>query len=198
MNEQTTFDLGLGTATAPVVPGLRYLPGFVDASQEAQLLGHVDLAEWSAQLSRRVQHYGWRYDYKRRRVIRDDYLGPLPGWLAEIANRVHRELGTPAVPDQVIVNEYQPGQGIAGHTDCQPCFGPVVAMLSLRSDIEMDFTGPSGEKVPQLLQRRSILSVSGPARTVWQHEIPKRRYDRRFGVTRERRVSLTFRTVADV
>jgi alkylated DNA repair dioxygenase AlkB len=50
--------------------------------------------------------------------------------------------------DQAIINEYQPGQGISPHVDCVPCFGPVVAAISLGSDCVMDFTHPEdGTKV---------------------------------------------------
>ena len=34
--------------------------------------------------------------------------------------------------EQAIVNEYEPGQGIAPHVD-RDCFGPVVATVSLGS-----------------------------------------------------------------
>jgi alkylated DNA repair dioxygenase AlkB len=100
-----------------------------------------------------------------------------------------------AQPDQVIVNEYEPGQGIARHTDCKPCFGPTVAMVSLASDIEMDFTGPVGQTERLKLERCSLLVLSGQAREEWGHEIAKRRSDPQFGIQRRRRVSLTFRSV---
>ena len=40
--------------------------------------------------------------------------------------------------EQAIVNEYEPGQGIAPHID-RDCFGPVVATVSLGSAVNMDF-----------------------------------------------------------
>lgn len=94
---------------------------------------------WRAHLKRRVQHYGWRYDYRARRVTADMHLGPLPGWLAPLSARVGALPEFEQSPDQVIVNEYLPGQGISAHVDCEPCFGPAIASLSLGGSAEMDF-----------------------------------------------------------
>ncbi|MEN9874244.1 MAG: hypothetical protein RL186_1141, partial [Pseudomonadota bacterium] len=62
-------------------------------------------------MKRRVQHYGWRYDYRAGRVNSNDYLGPLPSVFAELANKIGENLSAPTDFDQVIVNEYLPGQG---------------------------------------------------------------------------------------
>ena len=98
------------------VPGLKYIPGFVADSDESGLLAAVDAEPWLADLKRRVQHYGYRYDYKARKVDPSLYVGPLPDWAAELAGRLHREGWFDEVPDQLIVNEYQPGQGITRFT----------------------------------------------------------------------------------
>ena len=98
--------------------------------------------------------------------------------------------------DQAIVNEYEPGQGIAAHTDCLPCFGPTVAMVSTLSDIQMDFADPRSSVTHAiLLPRRSLLVLDGEARMSWTHAIAKRRSDTKFGITRSRRLSFTFRSV---
>lgn len=121
-------------------PAARYVQDYVDEPQEAALLASIDNASWLGDLKRRVQHYGFRYDYKARRITTDAYLGPLPEWLASMAERLW-ENGTFAVrPDQVIVNEYLPGQGIAPHIDCEPCFGGTIASLSLGSACVMAFS----------------------------------------------------------
>jgi alkylated DNA repair dioxygenase AlkB len=104
------------------------------------------------------------------------------------------------VPDQVIVNEYLPGQGIARHVDCVPCFGPVVLSLSLGSACVMDLHAPETlERISLPLPRRSLLVLAGPARSAWSHSITARKADVIDGVRtpRARRVSLTFRTVLE-
>lgn len=82
------------------------------------LLGKINDQSWLEDIKRRVQHYGNHYDYKVRRVTGDAYLGPLPDWLAAFANRLWQEGLFDEKPDQVTVNEYLPGQGIAEPVDC--------------------------------------------------------------------------------
>ena len=54
----------------------------------------------------------------------------MPYWVDEVAARLYTETKLfDRVPDQAIVNEYRPGQGIALHADRQ-CFGDTVATLS--------------------------------------------------------------------
>jgi alkylated DNA repair dioxygenase AlkB len=174
--------------------GIRIAPDLIDEDSERFLLQAIDGHDWSAALSRRVQHYGWRYDYKSRSVRADDYLGPLPEFLTALAERVCQECGF--VADQAIVNEYLPGQGIAPHVDCEPCFGPIIAMVALASDVQMDFIElGSGTDWSVAFARRSLIELAGPARSSWSHGIAKRRCDSRFDITRQRRVSVTFRTV---
>ena len=82
------------------------------------------------------------------------------------------------MPDQVIANEYLPGQGISAHVDCEPCFGEVIASLSLLSACEMRFGSlSSGETRAAILPPRSLLLLAGPAPRDWTHAIPARRSD---------------------
>ncbi|MFO0608588.1 MAG: alpha-ketoglutarate-dependent dioxygenase AlkB [Polyangiales bacterium] len=181
----------------PEVPGLSLVPDWITAEDERVLLAEVDAAPWRDDLQRRVQHYGWRYDYKARRVDASMRLGPLPPWAARLAARLAEEGRDARAPDQVIVNEYAPGQGIARHVDCVPCFGPVVLSLTLGSGCVMDLQGPDGAKVPVALPPRGLLVLAGESRVRWSHAIAGRKSDVVGGakVARGRRVSLTFRTV---
>jgi alkylated DNA repair dioxygenase AlkB len=184
------------------VPGLHYLPNWLDADAQRSVLASVDAAPWSAELRRRVQHYGHRYDYGRRSVAGggpdERVAAPIPPWAAELAERLHAEGHTAEPADQVIVNEYEPGQGISAHVDCVPCFGPAVAAISLGSSCVMDFIDPAGTtRVGVPLQPGSLSVMTGPSRYTWKHAIAARRSDPGpFGrVQRGRRVSVTFRTV---
>jgi alkylated DNA repair dioxygenase AlkB len=158
----------------------------------------VDGEPWLTDLKRRVQHYRYRYDYKARRVDPSMHLGPLPAWVQSTAERLVHAGHMPKAPDQLIVNEYQPGQGISPHIDCEPCFGPAICSLSLGSPCVMDFTEEAGGwREPLRLERGSLVVLSGPARYDWKHSIAGRKADRIEGraISRDRRVSLTFRTV---
>ena len=183
------------------VPGLQFLPSFLTPEQEADCVSRIDAAEgqWLNDLRRRVQHYGWRYDYKARAVTPDMHIGALPDWLADLAKRLYDETGLfDRVPEQVIVNEYEPGQGIATHID-HPGFGPTVCTISLLDDWEMDFSENWKDKSPALLHRRSCVLLTGDARSVWQHGIASRKQEYsesgKLERQRSRRLSLTFRTV---
>ena len=187
------------TSVVPAVPGLRFMEGFLTAEEQAYCVRRVDAAvdQWRNDLSRRVQHYGCRYDYKARAITPDLHLGALPDWLARLAQRLYAETGLfDRVPEQVIVNEYLPGQGIAMHID-HPGFGPAVCTISLLDDWEMDFAENWRDKSPALLQRGSCVLLTGDAREVWQHGIAPRKSEVGDGGrrNRQRRLSLTFRTV---
>lgn len=179
-------------------PGARVAYNFVSEHEAERLLAVVDASDWRADLKRRVQHYGWRYDYRERRVTNDMRLGPLPDWLTTAVEAVGELMEFDRRPDQVIVNEYLPGQGISAHVDCEPCFGPAVASLSLGGRTEMVFRHRmSGERRSLMLEPLMLLILSGEARYDWTHEIPARKSDVIDGTRqpRSRRVSLTFRTV---
>ena len=164
-------------------------------------MAHIDRETWRNDLERRVQHHGWRYDYRARTVARDFYLGPLPSWLVDIAEKLKTVTGLfDRTPDQAIVNEYEPGQGIAMHVDRQ-CFGPAVATISLCDEWRMDMkpvsVGSRENTVHIPLAPGSALVMTGDARYRWMHGIAKRKREREGAGwrPRRRRVSLTFRTV---
>ena len=181
-----------------VVEGLNYVGGFLSASDCDAICEALDAAPWDTTLKRRVQHFGYRYDYRARTVPDDARLGPLPEWLGDLALRLVGDGHFGALPDQVIANEYLPGQGISAHVDCEPCFGETIASLSLLSACEMVFRrAVTGERRSLMLAPGSLLVLKGEARYGWTHEIPARASDLVDGIKRMRgrRVSLTFRTV---
>ena len=178
--------------------GLTYLENYILEDEVDRLVQEIDTAPWRTDLKRRVQHYGYRYDYKARQARREDYLGPLPELFQQMAEQLTSEGHFQAVPDQVIVNEYKPGQGISAHIDCQPCFGATIASLSLLSACVMRFSSRSLSQQMDLgLQPASLLVLKDEARHLWTHAIPPRKSDIIAGQKhhRSRRISLTFRTM---
>ncbi len=193
-------------ATAPL--GLEYHPDFLGASEEDRLLAYIDDSEWLTDLSRRVVHFGYKYDYTNRKLDDTARIGPLPEWLTQLSRKVCQAASEEAKQfldalrpfEQAIINEYLPGQGIAPHID-RDCFGPIVATVSLGSAVNMDFCRDStGDEYVQRLVPRSLVLLYGDARFKWRHGIAKRHYDMWNGhkTKRHRRVSITFRTIADV
>jgi len=176
--------------------GLTYLANYIQEDEAERLVREIGAAPWRTDLKRRVQHYSYRYDYKARQARREGYLGPLPDLFQNLAERLNSEGHFQSVPDQVIINEYQPGQGISAHIDCQPCFGETIASLSLLSACVMRFASQrSSRHMDLLLQPNSLLVMAGEARHEWTHAIPARKTDLVDGQKSQRtqRISLTFR-----
>jgi hypothetical protein len=48
--------------------GLMYEENFVSPEEEKELLEHIDRGQWLFDLKRRVQHFGYKYDYKYDRL----------------------------------------------------------------------------------------------------------------------------------
>ncbi len=176
------------------IPGLTLHRRFLVADEQRDALAYIDAAPWRGDLKRRVQHYGYRYDYTARKVDHSMRVGELPPFASAIARKLFADGLTAEVPDQLIVNEYQPSQGISAHVDCEPCFKDGIVTLSLGWVYEMDFISLTTKEVRStLLELGSAVVMTGESRYQWQHRIQARKSDR--GVPRGRRVSLTFRNV---
>ena len=173
------------------------VPDFVTPAEEARILLRIAEAPWLAELRRRVQHYGFRYDYAGggSRVPAPTF----PRWATAMAQRLRAHFAG-ALPVQCIVNEYEPGQGIGMHADHHD-FGPVVGSLSLGASWPMRFrrrdTRPyardalPGDEVA-VLPRRSVLVLAGAARHRFMHGIDRADTARETAT----RISATFRTLA--
>ena len=164
----------------PELPeGLTLKENFISQAFEEELLKEIDARPWLNDLKRRVQHYGYKYDYKTKGKL--DYLGEMPEFLLSL---------NPGFKfNQVIVNEYLPGQGISPHIDLPSLFGECISSLSLGASCIMEFT-KEAETVPLFLLHRSLLTLKDEARYNWKHGIPARKSN-----IKMRRVSITFREV---
>jgi alkylated DNA repair dioxygenase AlkB len=177
----------------PRIPGLCYAREFITPAEEAELTDSIDAAVWDSTWERRRQFYGQSYGVTA--VARP----PLPSWGRSLADRILAEGHSTHRFDQMLINEYLPGQGIALHRDYDP-FDKTVASISLISFCIMDFRRVAdGERVAWLLAPRSLLVLSDEARYEWEHGIARRKNDRWNGVTipRSRRLSITFRRLKD-
>lgn len=183
-----------------MIPGLSYRTNALTEEQEQALLSYMDSDEcvWTpitdSAKSRRVQHYGYRYDYKRRAVAEPTVAIPAE-WFG-LFEGVDEAKGQEW--NQVIVNEYLPGQGISAHVDSL-AYGEVIQCYTLGSGATMRFThAVTGEVQELYAEPRSVYVMSGEARYQWKHEMVARKSDRVEGkkVLRGRRVSVTLRSVS--
>lgn len=104
--------------------------------------------------------------------------------------------------NEIIMNEFQPGQGIMSHIIDPDQYDDVICILSLGSDCVMELrpTGKNSVKeskkqlIPIALRRKSLLKLSGPSRYEWEHAIPRRQVDllNSTKIERQTRFSITF------
>jgi len=59
----------------PNIPGLKYIESYITKEEEHELLAKIDESQWLIDLKRRVQHYGYKYDYKSKKLILIIILG---------------------------------------------------------------------------------------------------------------------------
>lgn len=189
-------------------PGLHYFSNFVtdDYTKKIDELPWVSVHKDYAG-SRRVQHYGYYYNYDRSDTFR---VAPeMPSFIMDIKENIMKkciELGlTEIYPnlkfDQCIVNNYYPGQGISYHTDHYK-FGPVIACITFNSGSLMSFMLPQqGEKdkivYDLFTEPGSVYIMTGAVRSNFLHKMDARKNDVVDGVKipRGRRISVTFRQV---
>ncbi|KAK8846818.1 hypothetical protein IAR55_005906 [Kwoniella newhampshirensis] len=135
-----------------VPPAAYYVPDFITEEEEAYLLRKVEESpqpKWKRVGSgRRLQYWGGTMS--KNGVLLPE---PLPDFLTafpDIIQRIESFLGAASSgksegkgkeraldANQVLVNEYEPGQGISPHED-GPAFRPLVATLSLGSHTVLD------------------------------------------------------------
>ena len=108
--------------------------------------------------------------------------------------------------NQIIINKYEPGEGIAAHRDHIGYFIGDIATLSLGSAYVMKFRPHRDNTIVDpntvydiLLPVGSLAVMTGDASTKWTHEIRKVKYDTIDDkkIKRGTRISITFRTVRD-
>ena len=61
--------------------GLTYISDYITDTQHDWLIPEIDKNQWLDDLKRRTQHYGYKYDYRARRITKSMFLGVLPEWL---------------------------------------------------------------------------------------------------------------------
>src|SRR6476620_8243728 len=92
----------------PAIPVLRYQPNYLSEADERSLVEAIDREPWNTEWRRRRQPYGAGYGSTAA-------APPIPDWGRRLAGRLLAEGVTPVPFDQMLVNEYLPGQGIAAH-----------------------------------------------------------------------------------
>jgi alkylated DNA repair dioxygenase AlkB len=170
--------------------GFEYCANVIDCEYENELVRWLESSElWagvsSSKGARKVIHFGQPYTYKTNTKM---VAYPIPDEFAQIVELIGCD-----EPLSCIVNRYEPGQGIAPHTDDKK-FGPTIWCFTIGSGTQMLF---EREKIiPIYVERCSMYVMAGECRTQWLHSIVARKSDMVGGkkIKRGIRYSLTFRT----
>ena len=179
------------------IPHIKYFENVLNAEAEEYLL-HAIRTEgarpgvWTQLKTRRLQCWGGLPSPEFAQKCTDTAAHALPHWLAELCEAfTHTRLFPDPLlsPNHVLINEYQPAEGIMHHTD-GPLYEDRVAIISLGSCAVMtfrprvhteDIKRSEGES-PQdfqarpdettvVLRPRSVLFFSADAYTHYMHGI---------------------------
>jgi len=189
--------------------GLYYFPKVIGPELSADIIDYLNDQEWkgvsASETGRKVQQYGFEYDYSTRKGSEFKKVEDIPELLLTL-----QKLGLDVIDDlkldkcslnQCIVNKYEPKQGISAHVD-KPNFGPVIACFTLGSGTTMSFSRLDGDGVKhtydKYVEPNSVYFMTGESRYLWKHEIKPKMTDLVDSkkVRRTTRISVTFRTVS--
>lgn len=194
------------------IPGLYYIPNYLTSEEVKKIkLSLSKSKSWQKvnlnyRGSRRVIHKGYSYSYNRSGVKK---LDSIPNFYQNLVSKDRLNTSINVICgennifndeldgnflDQLIVNEYIPGQGIAAHIDHPKYFGDFIVCLTVGGGTTVEFTKGSITK-SVYIEEGSLYIMSGDARYKWKHEIKKQRSDN--GIPRKTRYSLTYRIVND-
>lgn len=193
--------------------GLEYIKDFITSEESSKLIDFIDKQVWSKDLSRRTQHYGYKYDYSSSNT--KEKAEKIPEEFLFLLDKLKEYF--PNGTDQIIINEYLQSQGISKHIDKCDIFDDTLASISLLCPTEMKFyecekieekilfskkkitRKETGVVHTQILEPNSLVLLSNEIRYHWKHEIQK---NKTFTLTNGkkykkesnyRRVSITFR-----
>lgn len=152
---------------------------------------------------RRVRHYGYQFDYNTNGVyVQNAGIESIPSVCLRILTRLLNDRLIPILPDQLTVNTYLPGQGIPAHIDNTEAFEEHITVISLESQINMDFKDTEGDSISVEVPSASVMVMAGESRYAWSHGIVSRSVDlvaREGGdlslMKRGQRTSFTFRKI---
>ena len=188
-------------------PGLEIYNLIPDTFVQNKLYELVDNFDENQPLMRKTRQYGYEYNYNAKEshtLKKIKYT--TPNQLLCIADVLYKYNLMRQKPNQIIINKYEPGQGISAHRDHMKYFTGDIATLSLGSEYVMKFRPhPENTSVDSkkfydvLLPVGSLAVMKDDARSLWTHEISNTKTDMIDGkrIKRGTRISITFRTVLD-
>lgn len=177
--------------------GFSMIKDYLTAEEEKKLIREINNEPWIVDYQRRLQYYNYRNE-----LFKPYDLIPIPEKIPNFLNKLIDKMMSDNIikerPDQIIINEYDPGQGLKPHTDRKDYYKNVIIGISLLSGTTMYFTNSDfTQKKSIYLPPRSLYIISDSARYDWKHSIAARKNDivDNVIVPRSTRISITFRNV---
>ena len=176
------------------VPGFILHRDFIDTSMEEELMNEIDNQKWVVDYDRRLQYYGYRNEFEKPYDL-VAFPVPMPPLMKQLSEQIVERNILVSLPDQVIINEYLPGQGIRPHKD-RNYFENQICGINLGSGCIMRFI-KGADVVDIEVPRRSLYVMQDEVRYKWKHAIPPRKKDIIDGYIQHRakRWSITYRKV---
>ena len=153
-------------------PHAYYIPSSISPLHEIALLSAID----------NISNKNSWVELRARRL--QQWISPLPPYLERLAeDLVNLNIFEEKYkPNHILINAYEPDEGIAAHTD-GPSYFPKVATLSLGSDCVMRYTILHGREKEEekggttigevILEQRSLIITSDILYTDYGHCIPE-------------------------
>ena len=135
-------------------------------------MSRLETERWTQLRGRRLQNLGGL-----PRPLPEGFASePLPDWVGAVCDALVCSGVFPPdePPNHVLLNEYQPGEGIDAHRD-GPLYAPRVAIVSLGSACSFDFVTNDvarDVRASLLLPPRGVLIFSGEAYESLLHTVP--------------------------
>ncbi len=170
------------------VNGLFYIPNYISKTELSILknliINDIKLEPISSnKKSRRVAHYGFYYSYDHSGLKTAEAI---PDNLKDIVNptRINNLIGDLIDKEfeQVIINEYQPGQQISYHTDHNNLFGPIIACITIGESVPIKFKLDDIVKKIDVAEG-SMYIMTCDARYKWKHALQNNKKDTRYSIT---------------
>ncbi|RZM28871.1 MAG: hypothetical protein EOO88_07175 [Pedobacter sp.] len=158
------------------VPGLFLYPNFITKEREEHLLTEIDNQIWMIDYARRLQYYGFRNQLEEPYQLISIPLA-IPKEIYSLSKEIVDQKLLELQPDQVIINEYVPGEGIRPHKD-RNYYKNQICGINLGSNCIMGFIrGKNLEIIDVEIPQRSMYIMQDEARKIWTHGIPPRKKD---------------------
>lgn len=176
------------------INGLKVIKQYLTDEEEEELLSIIKSDDFplkslsNSPNSRRVAHYGYNYAYNRSGLSKAD---PIPDIFNKLIDPKRLAAASSTLSkikfDQLIINEYTPGQQISWHVDHTKMFGPIIFCITIGASTDISFK--LGDQIVKVKPpRKSVYWMSGDSRYKWAHSLTNKSSDTRY--------SLTFRSIS--